>query len=396
MSLRSPAARLAALWLPIGLPAAIAAPAAAGEFTDSAGRIVMLPERIGKVMAASPTAEVLVYVLAPNKLAGWSRGHAAGSLPARYRRPPVIGHPPGPNPSATAATVARVHPDLIVDSGPVTPERVAFADQLTQATGAPYILLDNSIERMPTMLRTLGRVLGVDDHAADLAFFAEHAIDALRGRLLIQAATKRVRVYYGRGPNGLETGLPGSPAGAGIDEAGAIDVAAPLGRGERVMITRQQLLEWNPEVVIAQERSFYEALHRDPGWRNLSAVRNKRVYLAPSQPFGWIDDPPGVNRLVGLYWLSVLLYPSDTQEDVRSQVQDFYDKFYGVKLSDAQVEAIAKTAGIPASDTPHLTALPVGNLPTEGVPGAVNEPGRRGILPSGPPPTTTPSYRMPK
>src|SRR4029077_9589839 len=116
----------------------------------------------------------------------------------------------------------------------------------------------------------------------------------------------------------------------------------------------------------------------------------------PSQPFGWIDDPPGINRLIGLYWLSVVLYPSDAQEDVRSQVQDFYDKFYGVKLSDAQVEAIAKTAGIPASDTPHLAALPIGNLPTDGgrgaAPGAVNEPGRRGILPGPGRPTTTPSY----
>jgi iron complex transport system substrate-binding protein len=250
------------------------------------------------------------------------------------------------------------------------------------------------------MLRTLGHILGVDDHAADLASFAEHAIDALRGRLLIQPASKRARIYYGRGPNGLETGLPGSPAGAAIDEAGAINVAAPLGRGERVTVTRQQLQEWNPDIIIAQERSFYDALHRDPAWRNLAAVRNKKVYLAPSQPFGWIDEPPGINRLIGLYWLSIVLYPSETQEDVRSQVQDFYDKFYGVKLSDAQVEAIAKTAGIPASDTPHLAALPIGNLPTGAapgtVPGAVNEPGRRGTLPGATGGTTTPSYLMPR
>src|SRR6202043_783697 len=116
------------------------------------------------------------------------------------------------------------------------------------------------------------------------------------------------------GPTGLETGLPGSPAAAVIDEAGAINVAAPLGRGERVMITGHQLLAWNPDIIIAEERSFYEALHRDPAWRNLAAVRNKKIYLEPSQPFGWIDDPPGINRLIGLYWLSVVLYPSDTQE----------------------------------------------------------------------------------
>lgn len=402
MSLRSPAARLAMPWLGL-LPGLVmclfvgmAAPAAAAEFTDSAGRIVALPQRVAKVMAASPTAEVLVYALAPNKLAGWTRGQAGRGLPARYARLPVVGRLTGPNPTATAATVMRIRPDLIVDSGMVTAERIAFADQLSRATGTPYILLDNSIERTPAMLRALGHILRVDAHAGDLATFAEHSIDALRGRLLIQPPSKRVRVYYGRGPNGLETGLPGSPAAAAIDEAGAINVATRLGRGERVVVTRAQLQQWNPDVIIAQERSFFEMLHRDPSWRNLAAVRSKRVFLAPSQPFGWIDEPPGVNRLIGLYWLSVLLYPSETLEDVRGQVQDFYDKFYGVKLTDAQVEAIAKTAGIPPSDTPHLAAFSLTGPPPGAVP-SVNQPGRRGALPTGPaPPTTTPSYLMPR
>ena len=81
---------------------------------------------------------------------------------------------------------------------------------------------------------------------------------------------------------------------------------------------------------------------------------------------------------------------------MRTEVAEVYDKFYRIKLSDAQIEAIAKTAGIPPSDTPHLAALPALGLPAPGtVPGAANEPGRRG-LPTNPPVTTTPSYMMPK
>ena len=403
MSLRSPAVRHAASWLGL-LPglvmclfAGIAAPAAAAEFTDSAGRIVVLPQRVGKVMAASPTAEVLVYALAPGKLAGWTRGWPSRGLPARYARLPVIGRLTGPDPTATAATVMRVHPDLIVDSGVVTAERIAFADQLSQATGTPYILLDNSIERTPAMLRTLGHILGVDAHAGDLATFAEHSIDALRGRLLIQPPSKRVRVYYGRGPSGLETGLPGSPAAAAIDEAGAINVATALGRGERVVVTRAQLLQWNPDVIIAQERSFFEALHRDPSWRNLAAVRNKRVFLAPSQPFGWIDEPPGVNRLIGLYWLSVMLYPSETLEDVRGQVQDFYDKFYGVKLTRRTGRGDCQDRRHPAERHPAPRRL-FAQRPGAGGRGSGGQragPARRAA--DGPAPvTTTPSYLMPK
>ncbi len=397
MSLRSRAVLIVAL-----VAAAFGAlPAAAKEFTDSAGRIVVLPDHVNRVMAAGPAAEVLIYVLAPDKLAGWVRPFPPGVGVLRSRPIPVAGQLTGPYPTATAATIARLHPDLIIDSGMVTPERAALADQITQATGVPYILLDNSFDRMPMMLRTVGRLLDVAARADDLAGSAEHAINALRGRLLIQAATQRPKVYYARGPNGLETGLPGSGAAASIEAAGAINVAAALGAGGRAMVTPQQLHEWNPDLIIVQDRGFYLSMQRNPAWLNLAAVRNKKVYLEPSQPWGWIDDPPGINRLIGLYWLSQLFYPADSQDDLRSLMSDFYDKFYAIKLTDAQIEAIAKTAGIPASDAPRLAGLPpIGLVPNStapsGIPGAVNEPGRRGVLPNQPSMTTTPSYMMPK
>jgi iron complex transport system substrate-binding protein len=397
MSLVLRAAMVAVMMLVIGGTL----PAAAGEFPDSSGRIVVIPDHINKVMAASPSAEVLVYVLAPQKLVGWARAPAGAGMPARYARLPVLGSLSGPLPTATAATVSRVHPDLIIESGNVTPERAAFADQVMQQTGVPYILLDNSFERTPTMLRMIARILGVADRGDDLASSAEHAINALRGRLLIQPATVRPRVYYARGPSGLQTAEPGSGAAASIEAAGAINVAGSLGSGQQVTVTPQQIRDWNPDVIIVEDRSFYNAVQRNPAWRGLRAIRNKKVFLEPAAPFGWIDDPAGVNRLVGLYWLSGLFYPGESQDDLRELMVEFYDKFYGLKVNDQQAEAVAKTAGIPPSDTPHLSALPpMGSTPNPGVPGAVNEPGRRGYVPEGlpnnSPPPTTPSYMLPK
>jgi len=383
----------------LAVPALLSA-AAAREFTDSAGRIVVLPERIVRAMPASAAAEVLIYVVAPDKLIGWTRPVPRPLLPGRYARLPAIGQLTGPMP--TAVSITRPRPDVIVDCGIVTPERAAFADQITQATGVPYILLDNGFDRTPAMLRTAGQLLGAGDRGEDLAGSAEHAINALRGRLLIQPATQRPRVYYARRPSGLETALPGSGAAAAIDAAGAINVAAALGPAERAVVTLQQLRVWNPEVILVQDPAFFVAVQRNPAWLTLAAVRNKKVFLEPFEPFGWIDDPPGVNRLIGLYWLSQLLYPSGSQDDLRQLMADFYEKFYGIKLSDKQIEAIAKTAGIPPSDTPHLAALPSlggGPLPGPGtsgaLPGGVNEPGRRGPSPL-PAMPTTPSYQMPR
>jgi len=390
MPLRSSVARMAILLLFI----AISATARAAGFVDSAERYVVLPDRIGRVMPAGPSAAVLIFVLAPEKLAGWSRPLSRGQrayLPPKFARLPVVGELTGPNPTATADTVTRLHPDLIVDSGTVSPEAIALADAIQQQTGIPYVFLDGSTQSAPDMLGTLGAILGAGKRGQDLANRVRDAIDGLRGRLLITDATERPLAYYGRGGDGLETGLAGSQVMADFDQAGVVNVAARLGPGELTRVTREQIVAWNPAVIIAQERGFYDALQHAPAWRGLTAVANKRVYLAPVDPFGWIDQPAGINRIVGLSWLQSLFYPGVYEQDLRVVVREFYDSFYGVKLSDRQLEALVRTAEARPGETrrpidvPLLGAEPVPFPNTNAPPGPLGRPPGRGGL--GPSPT---------
>ena len=50
----------------------VAGPARAAPFVDAAERYVIVPDHIGRVMTVTPAADVLVFVLAPDKLLGWS------------------------------------------------------------------------------------------------------------------------------------------------------------------------------------------------------------------------------------------------------------------------------------------------------------------------------------
>ena len=144
-----------------------------------------------------------------------------------------------------------------------------------------------------------------------------------------------------------------------------INVAARLGRGELTRVTRDQIFAWNPFIMIAQDRSFYNALQRNREWRGLDAVAKKRIYLAPADPFGWIDDPAGVNRIIGLPWLSALFYPDVYQEDLRATVREFYEKFYQVKLTDRQLEALVRSAEARSGETRRPADVPL--LGAEGV-----------------------------
>jgi iron complex transport system substrate-binding protein len=382
MLLRLPAARLALLLLIAGP----AIPGRAADFVDSAERYVALPNRIQRVMAADQSAAVLIYMLAPEKLVGWSRPlsreHRA-YIPAKFARLPVVGRLSGPAPTAAADAVTRLHPDLIIDTGIISTEAAARADEIEHQTRVPYIVLDGGIQQIPDTLSIVGAMLGVGERGQDLAHEARAAIDGLRGRLLITESTDRPLVYYGRGPDGLETGLARSQVMAAIDQAGVVNVAASLGTGELTRVTREQIFQWNPAIIIAQQRSFYNTLMRSPSWRGLTAVSKKRVYLAPADPFGWIDDPSGPNLIMGLPWLTALCYPAVYQEDLRASVRDFYDKFYRVKLTDRQLEALVRSAEAQTGETKTQISVPILGAEPVPLPGAAPNAPPSGLRPPG-------------
>ncbi len=105
-------------------------------------------------------------------------------------------------------------------------------------------------------------------------------------------------------------------------------------------ITPARVREADPEIVIATDASFLETVARNPDWKQVPAIAAGRLYLAPRQPFGWLDEPPSVNRLIGLRWLAGLLHPQRFDGGLRETVRAFYSLFYQVDLSPAQLDAL--------------------------------------------------------
>ena len=120
---------------------------------------------------------------------------------------------------------------------------------------------------------------------------------------------------------------------------GARNVAGEK-RGGQTVATIAQIAEWNPEIIIASNPQFMTAVHNDPAWAAIAAVKNGRVHLSPKLPFGWVDYPPAVNRLIGLWWLGKIFYPERFPEDIKAQARDFYTAFYHVTPTPAQLDRV--------------------------------------------------------
>jgi iron complex transport system substrate-binding protein len=56
-------------------------------------------------------------------------------------------------------------------------------------------------------------------------------------------------------------------------------------------------------VLIFGNPAMQDSIERNEAWKAVRAVREGNVLVAPSLPFGWIEEPPSINRLLGLAWL---------------------------------------------------------------------------------------------
>jgi iron complex transport system substrate-binding protein len=313
----------------------------ATTITDATGRALELPAKVVRVFPAGPPAAILLYTLAPDLLLGWPRANrpeeCAYMLPDICSRP-EIGRLTGRGNTANLESVIALNPDLILDVGSTSDTFVSLAERVQQQTGIPYALLDGRFTAVATTYVKLGELVARPDQAKELANYADDTFKTITQRIAAIEPSARPRVYYARGPRGLVTGLGGSINVETIEML-AQNVAG-TNKGGLANVSIEQVLLWNPDAIVTIDQDFAQNVRNDPEWASVRAVSDGRVYLSPKMPFGWVDFPPSVNRLIGLRWLAKILYPDKFPEDMRVLTRDFYTRFYHRAPSDAQIENV--------------------------------------------------------
>lgn len=327
----------------------MAAPAtaqASRTIRDATGRDVALPERVTRVYAAGPPASILLYALAPELLIGWTsafRAHERPFVPERFANLPALGRLTGRGNTANIEAVLDARPDLIFDYGTVNDTYASLAERVQRQTGIPYLLIDGRFAAMAEAFALLGGVVGLPERGRDFAARTTAILADVAARVASVPAAARPRVYYGRGPRGLDTGLAGSINVESLEFMGAANVAAELGRGGLVQVSLEQVLRWNPDTIVTIDPNFHREVVADPFWRGVRAVRERRVFLPPNAPFGWIDFPPSTNRLIGLYWLGKVLYPAQFPEPLGPIVSAYFETFYHRRPDQTQLAELLRT-----------------------------------------------------
>ena len=313
------------------------------EITDMAGRTMTVPLEIESVFSTGPAAAIYLYTLVPDKLLGWN--YALNDIEKsiileQYHDLPNFGQGDAVNYEAVIAA----GPTIALNVTSINDGSIDASDALAEQLGVPVVMVSSDLFDAPAVYRFMGELFGVEEQAEALAAYAEETFNAISS--LDIPNEEKVRIYYGNGEDSLETAPAGSSHGQIIDLVNAVNVAdLELGDGSRVQISAEQLLAWDPDVIIVNGEpkadmtgsAAAEAILADPLFATLKAVQNGAVYGTPNAPFSWVDRPPGPNRIVGMRWLSGLIYPEYLDYDVDEAVREFFQLFYHVELTDEQL-----------------------------------------------------------
>lgn len=314
------------------------------SFTDSAGRKVEVPTHITKIAASGSMAQIVLFALAPEMLVG-----LAGKwdpvcekyLDTKYYNLPVLGQFYGKG-DLNLEEVAKVNPQIIIDVGESKKTIVKDMDSIQKQVGIPTVHIEATMDTMGEAYRTLGKLLGKEKEAEELAKYCEDVksnTDSIMNKVGENGKTK---VLYCLGKDGLNVLAKGSFHAEILDKvcnnvAVVTDISS---KGTGNPVNMEQILLWNPDVIIFAPDSIYSSVKNDKAWNQLAAIKNGHYYEVPIGPYNWMGNPPSVNRYIGMIWITQLLYPDKAQYNLYDEAVKYYKLFYHCDLTEDQYKAL--------------------------------------------------------
>ncbi len=320
------------------------------EFTDSTGRTVTVPETITKIAISGPLSQVYILPLAGDMLVGVSNAFSSDAetyLPAYLTEKTEIGQLYGGKGEMDLEALLAADPDVVIDIGETKGSVKEDLTALTEQTGIPFVHVFATVQDAPAAYRMLGQLLGREEKAEELAAWCEETYGLITAMMeKVDAADARKTMLFCLGDKGVNVLAEGSFHADTINlmskNMAVIEEVSHSGAGNEVDM--EQILLWDPEVIVFDATSCYDEVAQSPQWKTLQAVKSGRYYETPFGPYGWLSTPPAVQRYLGMLWLGELLYPEYVEYDLQEKVTEYYQMFYGCELTEEMYRTLTEKA----------------------------------------------------
>lgn len=205
----------------------------------------------------------------------------------------------------------------------------------------PYIAVD--FENISTQMRAIeviGEVVGQQERAEEFNRYYRQVVTDTRGRFTDLDDDGRVRLYHSVN-EATRTDAAGTLMAEWTRVAGAENVS--VGEELRIFENKyfagiEQILAWNPEVIICNEFGVDNYILSNEKWSPLRAVKEGEVWIIPTGISRW-GHPGGMETPLAILWTAKKLYPEKTADvDMYEITRSFYRDFFDYEIDDELLE----------------------------------------------------------
>lgn len=257
-------------------------------------------------------------------------------LPQNVANLPVLGTRQRINYEAIVA----LKPDIIIFEKPVDKAFVKPYERV----GIKVFEGDFDFALIENNIRLYGEILGVKERADKLLRFhnkTQSLLDDLRKKV-----QKKPKIYFALGVDGLQSECVKFGE---INDLASLIGAENVVKCEQITTSKnilplnyEQIIALNPEAIFVREIALYKELMSAPNeqWQRVQAIKDKKIYYAPSSPSNWLTRPPTVMRIVGYPWAFSKLHPELlSQSEVKALAKEFFAEFLR-PISDEDYESL--------------------------------------------------------
>lgn len=319
-------------------------------FTDSVGREVEVPETITRYAVTGPLAQIVMFALAPDEMiaiaSDWSV-EAEEFIDEKYYNLPVLGQLYGGNGDLNLEELMNADPQVIIDVGESKADMKEELDSIQEQSGIPVVHISANLDTMADAYNKLGELVGKEEKAQELSIYCTQVYERTKS-IAEEVGENKKTALYCLGDLGCNVICKDSYHSEVIDlltENLAV-VENPSSKGIGNEVDFEQILNWNPEVLIFAPDSMYEYAEEDQLWKQLQAIQDDQYYEVPYGPYNWMGFPPSVQRYLGMIWLAKVLYPEQASYDMYEETARYFELFYHCDLTEeAYQDLVANSLG---------------------------------------------------
>lgn len=312
------------------------------QIVDSIGRTITVPSEIHSISALyTVTGHIIIMLDEGDSITSCSKGLKRDKLILNME--PHINdiYMPKSSGMINIEELLKSEPDLIFIDTPTYWNKGEI--KKIEDLNIPYFVIEfNSIDDEKYVVQTIGEILGQTEEAARYIEFYDRMIglsEKISSRI---PEDEKWRVYHSIN-EAVRTSAPNTLPAEWLKKAGCINVAldGDLKQDEdKFFTTIEDILLWNPEVILTNEPATYDYIHSMDAWENIDAVLNDRVYLLPTGISRW-GHATSLETPLALIWTMKTLYPTYTEDiDVKALMKEFYHELFEYELSDEEINQV--------------------------------------------------------